>query len=61
METDNVIEASLLNGNNKGFCGMENVSNQSAGCMEEGWESCLKPKLEETSITREEPAIKSAE
>ena len=59
VETDNIVKAGLLNGDDKGFCGMEDVGHQSTRLS---WhvevrhgESSNKLEPEKTSITREEP------
>ena len=59
VETDNVVKAGLLNGDDKGFCGMEDVGHQSTGLSRHvevrHGESSNKLEPEETSITRKEP------
>ena len=59
VETDNVVKAGLLNGDDKGFCGMEDVGHQSTGLSRHVevryGESSNKLEPEETSITRKEP------
>lgn len=59
VETDNVVKAGLLNGDDKGFCGMEDVGHQPTGLSRHvevrRGKSSDKFESEETSITRKEP------
>ena len=59
VETDDIVKAGLLNGDDEGFCGMEDVGHQSTRLSRHVEVRHGKPsnklETEETSITREEP------